>query len=126
MNWAGVVGKDTVTSVPAPFRSSTTPVFAAHSFSSGFVDPFVGDGISLALRSGALAAECLSQTQFGIKALPLYSDRYEAELAPIYRASSTLRRLLKLPVAIRRPALALLKNSPKLQEFIVARTRRVS
>jgi 2-polyprenyl-6-methoxyphenol hydroxylase-like FAD-dependent oxidoreductase len=78
------------------------------------------------LRSGALAAECLSQAQFGIKALPLYSDRYEAEMAPIYRASSTLRRLLKLPVAIRRPALALFKNSPKLQEFIVAQTRRVS
>ena len=27
--------------------------------SAGFVDPFVGDGISLALRSGALAARCL-------------------------------------------------------------------
>jgi flavin-dependent dehydrogenase len=107
---------------PRPVRDCMIAVGDA----AGFVDPFVGDGISLALRSGALAAECLSQTQFGINALPLYSDRYEAELAPIYRASSTLRRLLKLPVAIRRPALALLKNSPKLQEFIVARTRRVS
>ena len=26
---------------------------------AGFVDPFVGDGVSLALRSGTLAAECL-------------------------------------------------------------------
>ena len=26
---------------------------------AGFVDPFVGDGISLALRSGRLAGECL-------------------------------------------------------------------
>src|SRR5207237_8614068 len=27
---------------------------------AGFVDPFAGDGISLALRSGAMAAKCLT------------------------------------------------------------------
>jgi flavin-dependent dehydrogenase len=105
---------------PRPVRDDLMAVGDA----AGFVDPFVGDGISLALRSGALAANCLAETDYGIEALQLYAKRYKTELAPIYRASSTLRRLLKLPSAIRKPALGLLKSSPKLQQFIVARTRR--
>lgn len=119
---------DPVTTSPLIFRKPR-PVrdgMIAVGDAAGFVDPFIGDGISLALRSGALAAECLGQAQFGVEALSLYSARYEEKLAPIYRASSTLRTLLKLPETFRRPALKLLKNSPKLQEFIVARTRRVS
>jgi flavin-dependent dehydrogenase len=105
---------------PRPIRDGLMAVGDA----AGFVDPFVGDGISLALRSGALAATCLTDTDYGIAAQQLYAKRYETELAPIYRASSTLRTLLKLPTAIRKPALALLKSSPKLQQFIVTRTRR--
>ncbi len=32
---------------------------------AGFIDPFVGDGISLALRSGAMAAEALAEVWEG-------------------------------------------------------------
>ncbi len=41
---------------------------------AAFVDPFVGDGISLALRSGSLAGECL---------LPFFAGKLSlAEAAP--------------------------------------------
>ncbi len=41
---------------PEPLQNAMLQVGDA----AAFVDPFIGDGISLALRSGALAAECLS------------------------------------------------------------------
>jgi flavin-dependent dehydrogenase len=83
---------------------------------AGFVDPFVGDGISLALRSGALAAECLRS---GSSYEALYGQRF----GPIFRASSQLRRLLRLPRQVRKPFVALLAHTPGVTEFLVARTR---
>ncbi len=49
---------------------------------AGFVDPFVGDGISLALRGGALAAHCLGSFFSGEASLP----RSGAALWPSLRA----------------------------------------
>ena len=83
---------------------------------AAFVDPFVGDGISLALRSGALAAECLKS---GISYDALYRQRFGS----IFRASSQLRRLLRLPRQVRKPFVALLAHTPAVTEYLVARTR---
>jgi flavin-dependent dehydrogenase len=109
---------------PTPVRKGMLLVGDA----AGFVDPFVGDGISLALRSGAMAADCLITTMSGnsADAAQLYAGRYQRELGPIFRASSALRRVLALPSAMRRPALALFHNSSRLKDFVVSRTRRAS
>jgi flavin-dependent dehydrogenase len=83
---------------------------------AAFVDPFVGDGISLALRSGALAAKCLKS---GTSYEALYIQRFGS----IFRASSQLRRLLRLPRRVRKPFVALLAHTPAVTEYLVARTR---
>jgi flavin-dependent dehydrogenase len=94
---------------------------------AGFVDPFVGDGVSLALRSGSLAAECVMQFLAGEislqHAVQLYSGTYEQRLSPVFRASSTLRRMLSLPQAIRIPLLYFLGKTPALASYMVRKTR---
>ena len=62
---------------------------------AAFVDPFVGDGISLALRSGSLAAECLEQCLRGkeslFEAANRYRLEYERRFTPVFRASARIR-----------------------------------
>jgi menaquinone-9 beta-reductase len=94
---------------------------------AGFVDPFAGDGISLALRSGAMAANSLmpffgGQVSLG-QAVRQYRNAYERSLLPVFRASSQIRRLLTLPRPARRPLLLVLEKSPRIVEYLVRRTR---
>ncbi len=94
---------------------------------AGFVDPFVGDGISLALRSGTLAAACLipffrNQCSL-VEATRQYRQAYERELAPVFRASSKLRRMLTLPRSVRLPMLFLFENIPAVGRYVVRKTR---
>jgi flavin-dependent dehydrogenase len=94
---------------------------------AGFVDPFVGDGISLALRSGALAADCLapffrSETSLE-EAAASYGHQYKADLLPVFRSSSKIRRLLDLPRPIRRAASHLLEKAPVVSRLLVTLTR---
>jgi menaquinone-9 beta-reductase len=95
--------------------------------SAGFVDPFVGDGISLALRSGALAADCLQPFLAGdvslAEAMGRYTQSYRESLLPVFRASSTIRRMLVLPQYVRKPVLSLLESSPALTNYLVRKTR---
>jgi flavin-dependent dehydrogenase len=108
---------------PKPERDSILMVGDA----AGFVDPFVGDGISLAVRSGSLAAECL--IPFFTREVSLqyaaqhYCETYERRLAPVFRASSTLRRMLVLPRAVRIPLLFLLTRTPSVARYMVGKTR---
>ena len=92
-----------------------------------FVDPFIGDGISLALRSGALAVKCLASFLQGAgtltEAATQYEKRYTERLARVFRASSMFRKLLRVPSIIRRPAMSLLQHSPSLTRQIVRATR---
>lgn len=92
-----------------------------------FVDPFIGDGISLALRSGVLAAKCLAGCLQGGRTLEQsavrYEEAYSRRLAPVFRASSVLRNLLRVPAIIRRPAMSLLQHTPSLTRQIVRMTR---
>ena len=94
---------------------------------AGFVDPFVGDGISLALRSGALAAECLvpffrSRTSL-CEAASQYNQAYQQSLLPVFRNSSRIRRLLNLPGPIRRSVGQLLETAPAVSRLLVRLTR---
>lgn len=108
---------------PEPLRDGVLQVGDA----ATFVDPFVGDGISLALRSGVLAAQCLAPCFTGRSTLEQtgaeYAKQYHAGLAHVFRASSALRRFLDWPALVRRPILGFLKNEPAFARRIVAFTR---
>jgi len=94
---------------------------------AAFVDPFVGDGISLGLRSGRLAAECLLPFFRGDVDFPRaatdYCGEYERRFAGIFQTSSKLRRMLTLPRPVRKPLLLLLQNAPRIARAMVSRTR---
>lgn len=104
---------------PQPLRQSVLNAGDA----AAFVDPFVGDGISLALRSGALAAECVTTVPSANDAGALYAEQYRQRFGPVFRASSQLRRLLRLPRQIRKPFLTVLAHAPAVTEYLVSRTR---
>lgn len=79
--------------------------------SAAFIDPFVGDGISLALHSGVLAAECLLPFFAGRSSLAEahqhYATAYRKHLAPALRSAARLRHLLSAPAWLRSGAIAL-------------------
>lgn len=94
---------------------------------AGFVDPFVGDGISLAVRSGLLAAESLTHFLQGALSLPAAAQAYEKayleKFLPVFQSSSKIRGLLRLPGLLRAPLLHLLESMPSLTEYMMQRTR---
>ena len=94
---------------------------------AGFVDPFVGDGISLALRSGALAAECLAGFFAGRMSLEdaarEHDQTYRKRFAAIFRSSSRLRKMLSLPRAVRVPMVFMLQKNPAIARYLVRQTR---
>ena len=94
---------------------------------AGFVDPFVGDGISLALRSGALAANSLlpfiQRRRSLAEAAREYDEAYRKNLLPVFRNSSRLRRLLNLPRHLRRSVGHVLEAAPIVSRVLVRLTR---
>ena len=94
---------------------------------AGFVDPFVGDGISLALRSGALAAQCLAPFFAGeaslADAVSGIAELYQQSLLPVFRASSKIRQMLGLPGPVRKPLLICWKAVPPSPATWCARRR---
>ncbi len=93
---------------------------------AGFIDPFVGDGIALALRSGAAASECLlpfwrGQTSLAAAGL-VYQQTYTQSFLPIFRNAARFRRLLSLPAPLRAPFVSLLHHTG-LPAFVVRATR---
>ena len=94
---------------------------------AGFVDPFVGDGISLALRSGSLAARSLKSFLAGEASLHdavrCYNQAYKESLLPVFRTSSKIRRMLVLPGYVRKPVLSFLESSPAITNYLVRKTR---
>lgn len=95
--------------------------------SAGFVDPFVGDGISLALRSGTMAAQSLLPFLDGRVSLAEAASRYERnyreQLSPVFRTSSKIRRLFSMPEPARSGLLFLFENAPALTRYLVRKTR---
>lgn len=79
--------------------------------SAGFIDPFVGDGISLALHSGVLASESLRPFLQSVGSLADVHERYRSgyrrRLAPALRNAGRLRRLLSAPAWVRSPLMGL-------------------
>jgi flavin-dependent dehydrogenase len=61
---------------------------------AAFIDPFLGDGIAIALQTGALAAKCL--VQGGVER---YRGEYMRRVAPALRRAAFLRKLSGSPLA---------------------------
>ncbi len=93
---------------------------------AGFIDPFAGDGISLAIRSGPAAAECLRPFVVGEASLDDACQEYEAvyqqQFAPLIAASTRIRRLLSLPEFARPVALQMLRI-PGVLPYVIRKTR---
>jgi flavin-dependent dehydrogenase len=93
---------------------------------AAFIDPFVGDGISMALHSGRLAADALSPYLSGSAtlgaAVQRYADDYRQVVQPTLKNAASLRRLLALPRPLRAAALSLLSLRP-LAALAVRQTR---
>lgn len=66
---------------------------------AGFIDPFAGDGIAIALRCGGMAVRLLPND---------YADWYAREIVPAFRAAARFRALMSAPRWVRAPGLALL------------------
>jgi menaquinone-9 beta-reductase len=92
---------------------------------SAFIDPFVGDGISIALRSGVLAAESLRLFLSGKATLDHAAIAYEAEyrrrFARPLRTARRLRGLVSAPV-LRQLAVRAMQISA-VAEYVVTHTR---
>ena len=107
---------------PEPVRGNEAFVGDA----AAFIDPFVGDGISIALRTGCLAAQALapvfSESAPLSDAIFNYQLAYNAQFAPLIRAASRIRSLLSLPRAIVAAGLPLLRI-PGVLPYMIQRTR---
>ncbi len=72
---------------------------------AAFIDPFAGDGISLALHSGTLAAESLLPFFQGRSSLHQARQEYHAayikQFAPAFRNAARVRMMLSAPPLIR-------------------------
>jgi menaquinone-9 beta-reductase len=108
---------------PEPVQNTMLQVGDA----AAFVDPFVGDGISLALRSGALAAEslqCFFRGECSLQqAAELYSDAYKKRLGRVFKVSSMLRGWLRWPRPIRRPMFSFITRAEFISRQMVRLTR---
>ncbi|HUN89736.1 MAG TPA: NAD(P)/FAD-dependent oxidoreductase [Terriglobales bacterium] len=84
---------------------------------AAFIDPFTGDGISLALRSGVLAAQCALAGGAG-----RYSREYQPRFALAFQTAAFTRKLSRAPEPIRRIA-ALAFRSEMMKHWALKRTR---
>lgn len=93
---------------------------------AGFIDPFAGDGISLALRSGQAAVDCLRSFLSGKAPLDSACQSYEAvyrqQFAPLIAASTRMRKLISLP-GIARPVALQMLRIPGVLPFVIRKTR---
>jgi flavin-dependent dehydrogenase len=93
---------------------------------AGFIDPFAGDGISLALHSGRLAAQSVTAFLRGARSLAQAHQQYHAgyskHLAPAFRNAARIRKLLSTPRFIRSALLGIAGIRP-FSSALVRRTR---
>ena len=93
---------------------------------AAFIDPFAGDGISMALRSGVLASETLNAFRRGAatrqQAKQSYRREYERRFARALRTASGVRRLLSAPSPLRWLAFRAMRLPP-IAEYVVSNTR---
>jgi flavin-dependent dehydrogenase len=96
---------------------------------AAFIDPFVGDGISIALRTGRVAADCIRQFLAGDSTLrqaaALYESEYFRQFAPLLTAASRMRSLMFLPELAKVVAFELMRL-PGVMPFVIRKTRQAA
>jgi flavin-dependent dehydrogenase len=117
-----------VTTSPLYFREPETEadgVLLAGD-AAGFIDPFAGDGISLALQSGTLAAESLVPFLRGAcsleQACRQYQAAYRRRFAHAFRNAARLRSALAAPRWVRRAVFAF-AGMPGVGKMLIRGTR---
>jgi flavin-dependent dehydrogenase len=120
-----------VSTAPLIFRDAQ-PVCGSVMYAgdaAAFIDPFAGDGISIALRSGRLAAECACKFLAGetslSRSVELYQREYTRQFAPLLVSASRVRSLFSLPAAGRALAFQLLRV-PGVMPYLIRKTRRAN
>jgi flavin-dependent dehydrogenase len=117
-----------VTTSPLYFRQPETETdgMLLAGDAAGFIDPFAGDGISLALHSGKLAAEAIVPFLRGECSLPeacrQYQAAYRRRFAPAFRNAARLRSALAAPRWVRR-AVFMAAGMPGVGRMLVRGTR---
>jgi len=96
---------------------------------AAFIDPFVGDGISIALRTGAVAAGGLQAFLQGsmslAAAVEAYRVNYRNQFAAPIVTASRIRRLLFWPRPLQIAVFELLRT-PGVLPYFIGKTRRAS
>ena len=110
---------------PQPIRDNMIFVGDA----AAFIDPFVGDGISIALRSGRVAATklrpLLDGTSSLASALSGYRRTYAQQFVPLITAASRIRSVLSWPESARALAFQFLRL-PGAMQYVMRKTRQVA
>ena len=128
-NWQAIMEPVTTAPLlyyaPQPVRDNSMFVGDA----AAFIDPFVGDGISIALRAGRLAAVHLGAFLDGTASLSCavasYQRDYAQQFAPLIAAASRIRAALTWPKPVQRAAFELLRV-PGAMSYVIRKTRRVA
>jgi menaquinone-9 beta-reductase len=125
--WQAITGPVTTAPLlhllPQPVRDNMMFVGDA----AAFIDPFVGDGISMALRSGRLAAMDLrafldGNVSLGY-ALTAYEDHYIRQFVPLVAAAARIRGILSWSTLAQMFAFELLRL-PGLMPYVIRKTRQ--
>ena len=107
---------------PEPVRGNLVFVGDA----AAFIDPFVGDGISIALRTGCLAAgelvSAIKRSTSLADAVAHYQAKYDMQFVPLIRAASRIRTLLSCPKPLLAASLPLLRI-PGVLSYMIRKTR---
>jgi flavin-dependent dehydrogenase len=123
-SWIPVM--ETVTTSPLYFRKPL-PVergMLNAGDAAGFIDPFVGDGMTLALHSGILAGEAL--TAFLKKectlaaAIGIYHHQYTVKLLPAFHRARWVRKMISLPGLVRVPLSRLIQMTGATESLLKA------
>ena len=123
-DWIPVM--ETVTTSPLYFRKPA-PIegkIINAGDAAGFIDPFVGDGMTLALHSGILAAQALTgllKKEFNLRmAIEIYSHEYNARLLPAFQRARWLRKMISLPGVVRMPLARLIQMTGTTESLLKA------
>lgn len=117
-----------VTTSPLYFREPETECdgMMLAGDAAGFIDPFAGDGISLALQSGSLAAESIIPFLRGScsieEARRQYRSAYRKRFTAAFRNAARLRAALAAPRWVRSAGLAI-AAIPAVGKMLVKGTR---
>lgn len=94
---------------------------------AAFIDPFAGDGISIALRSGQAAGQWMGKFVVGettlTESVAAYQGEYSRQFLPLLSAASRVRSLLSLPVFAKVAVFELLRF-PGVMPYFIRKTRR--